>query len=155
MIYPNTANAAAQACKLLTEVERHGNRMRLGLNAKKTKVMAKNVDDPSVTTLDGTLLEIVPDLQYLGRWIVPSQHYRRVRRARVWKVLPSMKKVWKLVLSNQLKRRLFVATVVSVLLYGTKTCTLTKQNEKALDRVNTRMLRALNVSWEEHVISIE
>ena len=139
MIYPNTANAAAQACKLLTEVERHWNRMRLGLNAKKTKVMEKNVDD----------------LRYLGRRIVSSQHYRRVRRARVWKVLPSMKKVWKLVLSNQLKRRLFVATVVSVLLYGTKTCTLTKQNEKALDRVYTRMLRALNVSWEEHVINIE
>jgi len=63
-----------------------------------------------------------------------------------------MKKVWKSKLSDDLKRRLFVATVESVLLYGAETWTLTAQQDKALDGVYTRMLRmALNVSWREHV----
>ena len=76
----------------------------------------------------------------------------KVRRARAWKVLHSMTKMWKSLLSNQLKRRLIVATVESVLLYGTETWILTRQEEKALDEVYTRMIRmALNVSWKDHV----
>ena len=146
------SNTVEQACKLIAEVERHCNRIGLGLNAKKTKVMAENVDDPSVYTLGGTLLEVVPDFQYLGGWIASTQRDMKFRRARAWKVLHSMKKVWMSALTNQLKRRLFVSTVESVLLYGSETWTLTVEDEKALDGVYTRMLRmALNVSWEDHV----
>ena len=61
------SDTVEQACILLTEVERHCKRIGLGLNAKKTKVMPQNVDDPSVTTLDGTLLEVVQDFKYLDR----------------------------------------------------------------------------------------
>ena len=146
------SHTVEQACKLLTEVEKHCARIGLGLNAKKTKVMAENVDDPSVTTLDGTLLEVVPDFQYLGGWIASTQRDMKIRRARAWKALHGMKKVWQSALDNQLKRRLFVSTVESVLLYGSETWTLTKEDEKALNGVYTRMLRvALNVSWEDHV----
>ena len=84
-------NTADQAYKLLTEVERHCNRIGLGLNAKKTKVMAKNMDDPSVTTLAGTLLEVAPDFQYLGSWIASSHRDMQVRRARSCRALHSMR----------------------------------------------------------------
>ena len=56
----------------------------------------------------------------------------------------------------QFKRRIFVATVESVLLYGSESWTLSVQDEKALDGVYTRMLRmSLNVSWENHIRNVD
>ena len=50
-----------------------------------------------------------------------------------------------------LKRSFFQAAVVSILLYGCTTWTLTKRLEKKLDGNYTRMLRAiLNKSWLQH-----
>ena len=50
-----------------------------------------------------------------------------------------------------MKRSFFQAAVVSILLYGCTTWTLTKQLEKKLDGNYTRMLRAvLNKSWWQH-----
>ena len=53
--------------------------------------------------------------------------------------------------SGLMKRSFFQAAVVSILLYGCTTWTLTKQLEKKLDGNYTRMLRAvLNKSWRQH-----
>ena len=50
-----------------------------------------------------------------------------------------------------MKRSFFQAAVVSALLYGCTTCTLTKRLEKKLDGSYTRMLQAiLNKSWRQH-----
>ena len=50
-----------------------------------------------------------------------------------------------------MKRSFFQAAVVSILLYGCTTWTLTKRLEKKLDENYTRMLRAiLNKSWRQH-----
>ena len=50
-----------------------------------------------------------------------------------------------------MKRSFFQAAVVSILLYGCSTWTLTKRLEKKLDGNYTRMLRAiLNKSWRQH-----
>ena len=50
-----------------------------------------------------------------------------------------------------MKRSFFQAEVVSILLYGWTTWTLTKRLEKKLDGSYTRMLRAiLNMSWLQH-----
>ena len=50
-----------------------------------------------------------------------------------------------------MKRSFFQAAVVSILLYGCTTGTLTKRLEKKLDWNYTRMLRAvLNKSWRQH-----
>ena len=54
-------------------------------------------------------------------------------------------------LTDKMKRSFFQAAVVSILLYGCTTWTLTKQLEKKLDGNYTRMLRAiLNKSWRPH-----
>ena len=53
-------------------------------------------------------------------------------------------------LTDKMKRSFFQA-VVSILLYGCTTWTLTKRLEKKLDSNYTRMLRAiLNKSWRQH-----
>ena len=50
-----------------------------------------------------------------------------------------------------MKRSFFQEAVVSILLYGCTTWTLTKQLEKKLDGNYTRMLRViLNKSWRQH-----
>ena len=50
-----------------------------------------------------------------------------------------------------MKRSFFQAVVVSILLYGCTTWTLTKRLERKLDGNYTRMLRAvLNKSWRQH-----
>ena len=59
--------------------------------------------------------------------------------------------IWKSDLTDKLKRSFFQAVVVSILLYGCTTWTLTKRLEKKLDGNYTRMLRAiLNKSWRQH-----
>ena len=51
-----------------------------------------------------------------------------------------------------MKRSFFLAAIVTVLLYGCTTWTLTKLMEKKLDGNYTRMLRAiLNRSWRQHL----
>ena len=50
-----------------------------------------------------------------------------------------------------MKRSFFQAAVVSILLYGYTTWSITKRLEKKLDGNYTRMLRAiLNKSWRQH-----
>ena len=54
-------------------------------------------------------------------------------------------------LTDKMKRSFFQAAVVSILLYGCTTWTLTKRLEKKLDGNYTRMQRAnLNKSWRQH-----
>ena len=53
-------------------------------------------------------------------------------------------------------RNQFISTAESVLLYNSNTWTLTKQMEKSLDGIYTRMLRmTLNVSWKQHMTNQE
>ena len=54
-------------------------------------------------------------------------------------------------MGGKLKRKFFQAVVVSVLLYGCTTWTLTKRLENKLDGSCTRILRAvLNKTWKQH-----
>ena len=53
---------------------------------------------------------------------------------------------------TELKKKFFVATVESILLYGCETWTLTEADEKSLNGTYTRMLRkAVNVHWSAHM----
>ena len=70
---------------------------------------------------------------------------------KVWTAIDRLSIIWKSDLTDKMKRSFFQAAVVSILLYGCTTWTLTKQLEKKLDGNYTRMLRAvLNKSWQQH-----
>ena len=59
--------------------------------------------------------------------------------------------IWKSDVTDKMKRSFFQAAVISILLYGCTTWTLTKWLEKKLDGNYTKMLRAiLNKSWRQH-----
>ena len=152
------SDTAENACNLLQAVEEACHNIGLGINAKKTKAMPININagDVIVKTRDGTQLEVVDDYNYLGAWVASTERDISIRKAKAWKALHRMKKIWKSNLANQLKRRLFVATVESVLLYGAEAWTLTAQQERKIDGLYTRMLRmALNVSWENHMSNVD
>ena len=74
-----------------------------------------------------------------------------MRLAKAWTANDTLSVIWKSDLSDKMKRSFFQAAVVSMLLYGYTTWTLTKSMEKKLDGNYTRMLRAiLNKSWRQH-----
>ena len=71
--------------------------------------------------------------------------------AKVWPAIDRLSVIWKSDLTDKIKRSFFQAAVVSKLLYGCTTWTLTKRMEKKHDSNYTRMLRAiLNNSWRQH-----
>ena len=73
------------------------------------------------------------------------------RLTKAWTAINSLSVIWKSNLTDKTKRSFFQAAIVSILLYGCTSWTLTKQLEKKLDSNYTRMLRAiLNRSWRQH-----
>ena len=63
-----------------------------------------------------------------------------------------MTRIWKSHMSQRVKLSFFLATVESILLYGSETWTMTKTLEMSLDGCYTCMLRtALNISWRLHM----
>ena len=68
-----------------------------------------------------------------------------------WTAIDKPSVIWKSDLTDKMKRSFFQAVVVSILLYGCTTWTLTKRLEKKLDGNYARMLQAiLNKSWWQH-----
>ena len=74
-----------------------------------------------------------------------------MRLTKAWTAINRLSIIWKSDLTDKMKRSFFQAAVVSILLYGCTTWTLTKRLEEKLDGNYTRMLRAiLNKSWRQH-----
>ena len=70
---------------------------------------------------------------------------------KAWTAIDRLSIIWKSDLTDKMKNRFLQATVVSILLYGCTTWTLTKWLQKKLDSNYTRMLRViLNKSWRQH-----
>ena len=104
-----------------------------------------------ISTLDGTSLKLVDKFTYLGSSISSTEKDIDTRLTKVWTAIDKLSVIWKSDLTNKMKRSFFQAAIVSILLYGCTTWTLTKRLEKTLDGNYTRMLRAiLNKSWRQH-----
>ena len=147
------SDTEVQAQKLLERVEDAALRVGLHMNAKKTKCMVYNHNDEiNIRTRDGTRLEVVNDFKYLGSWMESSKKDIQTRKALAWQACNKLNKIWKSTLTRNLKIKLFLATVESVLLYGSETWTLTARLQKSIDGCYTRLLRsALNVSWKDRI----
>ena len=65
---------------------------------------------------------------------------------KAWTAINRLSIIWKSDLTDKMKRSFFQAAVVSILLYGCTTWTLTKRLEKKLDSNYTRMLQAILLS---------
>ena len=73
------------------------------------------------------------------------------RLTKAWTAINRLSVIWKSYLTDKMKRSFFQAATMSILLYGCTTWTLTKQLEKKLDSIYTRILQAiLKRSWRQH-----
>ena len=90
-------------------------------------------------------------LTYQGSSVSSTIKDIDTRLTKVGTAIDRLSIIWKSELTDKIKRSFFQAAVVSILLYGCTTWTLTKRLEKKQDGNFTRMLRAiLNKSWRQH-----
>ena len=144
------ANTPNQAETLQHNLERAAAGIGLHVNAHKTEYMCYNQTD-NISSLDGTSLKLVDKFTYLGSSVSSTEKDIDTRLTKAWTAIDSISIIWKSDLTDKMKRSFFHAAVVSILLYGCTTWTLTKRLEKKLDGNYARMLRAiLNKSWWQH-----
>ena len=144
------ANTPNQAETLLHSLERTAAGIGLHVNAHKTEFMCFN-QKGDISTLGGTSLRLVDKFTYLGSSVSSTEKDIDTRLTKTWTAIDRLSIIQKSDLTDKMKRSFFQAAVVSILLYGCTTWTLTKRLEKKLDGNYTRMLRAiLNRSWQQH-----
>ena len=140
------ANTPNQTETLLHSLERAATGIGLHFNGHKTEYMCFN-QAGDISTLEGTPLKLVDKFTYLGSSVSSID----TRLTKAWTAIDKLLIIWKSYLTDKMKRSFFQAAVVSILLYGCTTWTLTKWLEKKLDGNYTRTLRAiLNKSWQQH-----
>ena len=144
------ANTPNQAETLLHSLERAVAGIGLHVNAHKTEYMCYN-QTGDISTLDGTSLKRVDKFTYLESSVSSTEKDIDIRLTKAWTAIDRLSIIWKSDLIDKMKRSFFQAAVVSILLFGYTTWTLTKRPKKTLDGNYTRMLRAiLNKSRRQH-----
>ena len=144
------ANTPNQAETLLYSLERAAAGIALHVLAHKTEYMCYN-QTGNISTLVGIALKLVDKFPYLRSSVSSTEKDIDTRIKKAWTAIDKLSIIWKSDLTDKRKCNFFQAAVVSILLYGCTTWTLTKRLEKKLDGNYTRMLRAiLNKFWRQH-----
>ena len=144
------ANAPAQAKTLKQNLEQVAAGIGLHVNTHKMEYMCFN-QTSDISTLNGSALKLIDKFTYLGTSVSSTKTDIDTQLAKAWTAIDRLSVIWKSDLIDKMKCSFFQAAVVSILLYGCTTWTLTKRTEKTLHSNYTRMLRAiLNKSWRQH-----
>ena len=126
------ANTPNQAETLLHSLERAAAGIDLHVNTNKTEYMCYN-QTSNIATLDGASLKLVDKFTYLGSSVSSTEKDIDKRLTKAWTAIDRLPIIWKSDLTDKMKRSFFQAAVVSILLYGCTTWTLTKRLERKLD----------------------
>ena len=133
------ANTSAQAESLLHSLEKAAGSIGLYINADKMEYKCFN-QKGGISTLKGGSLKLVDKFTYLGSSISSTTNNINTRLTKAWTAIDRLSIIWRSNLSNKIKQFFFQAAVISILLYGCTTWTLTKRIEKKLDSNCTKML---------------
>ena len=126
------ANTPNQAETIQHSLERAAADIGLHANAHKTEYMDYNQNN-DISTLDGTPLKLVDKFTYLGSSVSSTENDIDTRLTKAWSAIDRQSIIRKSDLTDKMKCSFFQAAVVSILLYGCTTWTLTKRMEKELD----------------------
>ena len=88
----------------------------------------------NIATLDGASLKLVDTFTYLGSSVSSTEKELNTRMTKAWTAIDRLSIIWKSDLTDKMKHSFFQAAVVSILLYGCTTWTLTKRLEKKTRR---------------------
>ena len=139
----------AQAESLLHSLDRAEGGVGLYVNTDKTEFLCFN-QRGDIYTLNGGSQKLVDKFTYQGS-ISSSENYINAWLAKAWRAIDRLSVIYKSDLSDKIKRIFFQAAVVSILLYGFTTRTLTKRHKKKLDGNCRKTLRDIsNKSWKQH-----
>ena len=136
------ANTPYQAETQLHSLERASAGIGLHVNAQKTEYMCYN-QTGDITTPDGIPQKLVDKFTYLGSSVSSTEKDIDTRLTKAWTAIDRLSIIWKSDVTDKMKRSFFQAAVVSIVLYGCTTWTLTKRLEKKLYGNYTRRLRAI------------
>ena len=142
LISASTRGAHALLHAIETHAEYHG----LRLNKQKCAAFAMNRNN-RLRFLDGTPIDNVEEVKYLGCHLNSRSDYKRELQQRIrhctW-TMKTLAEVWKgHRCSTQWKLRVYEAVVLSRLLYGLETVTLTNSLGKCLEVMHIRQLRQI------------
>ena len=134
---------------MLHSLKRSAAGIGLHVNAHKTEYMCFNqIGD--IFTQDGTSLKLVDKFTHLGSSI-STENDIDTRLTKALTAIDKLSIIWKSDLTDKMKFSFFQAAVLSILLYGCTTWTLTKRLEKKLVGNYTITLRViLNKSRRQH-----
>ena len=118
------ANTPNQTETLQHSLERAAAGIGLHVNAHKTEYMCYN-QTGNITTLDGASLKLVDKFTYLGSSVSSTEKDIDTRLTKAWTAIDRLSIIWKSDLTDKTKRSIFQAAVVSILLYGCTSWTLT------------------------------
>jgi hypothetical protein len=146
-----TADCVVNAQIMLTAIEVWALKVGHKINLKKTEFLLVGNWNEAVT-LSGAIAQ-VNDFKYLGSWLMNCQKDFEVRKTLAWEAATKLVRMWKQKrVSRQLKLKLFLACVETVLLYNATTRTMTKTLTKRSDGCYTRLLRyALGYKWSDKI----
>ena len=104
-----------------------------------------------ISTLHNSSLKLVDKFTYLESSVSSTETDVDSRLAKAWMAINRLSIICKSDLTDKMKRSFFQAAVVSILLYGRTTLTLTKRMKKKLDGNYPRILWAiLNKFWRQN-----
>ena len=85
-----------------------------------------------ISTPNGSSLKLVDKFTYLGSSVSSTKTDINTQLAKAWRALDRLSVIWKSDLTAKIKRSFSQAPVVSILVYGCTTWTLTKRMRKSL-----------------------
>ena len=104
-----------------------------------------------ISTLGGSSLKLLDKFTHEGSNVSSTEKNIDTRLTKASRAIDRLSLIWKSDLTDKMKRSFVQAAVMSVLLYGCTTWTLTIRMVKKLYGNYTRMLRAiLYRSWRQH-----
>ena len=145
-------SSAEKATKHLKKVEDKSAPSGLRFNVDKLEYMvSKSCADEPVRCGDWELKK-VESANYLGARLPFAKEELRVRRQKACKTFRQLFNVWNSPAPFPLKYSIFMASVVSVLLFGLETLTLTDGMLRQLDAYQRRCMRCmLGITWKDRV----
>ena len=153
-------SAIERAQDQLDQTSAEASKVGLQINADKTKLMIIGAPlyGPHQTIKHNTeYIEVVQDFKYLGAMMASSAGDIKVRKGQAWGAFWKLKDFGKAKsISIQLKIRLFKASVLSILLYGSETWIINKQQKSMFDSFATSCYRImLNVKRTDRITNEE
>ena len=131
------ANTSTQAKSWLHSLEWAAGGTGFHINTNKTEYMCFN-QRGDISTLKGGPLKLEDNFTNLGSSISSNENDINTQLAKAWTVIDRLMVIWKSDPTDKIKWSFFQEAVMSILLYGCTTWTLSKRMEKTIQVRRTR-----------------